>query len=106
MSLSKIATHRISDTALLEACARSGQVDSRQIHAHQVAGELRLTESDVGYESSLPISYYGPEPREPLDPQAVVIVCAFVLVWAVIGALMYSDDLVQMWPRMVAALSI
>jgi hypothetical protein len=80
MSLSKIATHRISDTALLEACARSGQVDSRQIHAHQVAGELPLHDGDYGVECALPISYSGPEPREPLDPQAVVIVCAFVLV--------------------------
>jgi hypothetical protein len=66
MALQHIATRRVQPDMLTQ-CVRSGQVDSRQIHEHAKAGELRLTEKDGGYECSLSqITFAGPEPRAPL----------------------------------------
>jgi hypothetical protein len=80
-------------TRNLDQCARSGQMDSRQIAAHIAAGEL-----DVGYESAdpahrepvrmarepLPVSFAG---REPIDWTAVTrwgAAVALCVVWAVL----------------------
>jgi hypothetical protein len=105
MTLTRLATHRI-DADLL-ACARSGQMDSRQIAAHVAAGELRLTESDIGFECALPIKepaiqYAG---REPISGEAKVLIAALALAWGLIAALSYSDDLVALWPTLVALAS-
>jgi hypothetical protein len=63
MDLSHIARERV-EPELLAACVASGQVDSRQIAAHQAAGELRLTEKDGGYECGmLHVTFAGPEPK-------------------------------------------
>lgn len=77
----------------LRDCARSGQMDSRQIAAHYAAGEL-----DVGYEAAdparrepvrvarepLPVSFAG---REPIDWTAVTrwgAAVALCVLWAVL----------------------
>lgn len=64
-------SRRVSEADMLRQCARSGQVDSRQIAAHIAAGEF-----PIGYEAAdpahrepvrvagepLPISFAGNEP--------------------------------------------
>jgi hypothetical protein len=91
----------------LLACARSGQMDSRQIAAHVAAGELRLTESDIGFECALPIKepaiqYAG---REPISGEAKVLIAAVTVTWLTVMALSIQDlpeRIVSLWPAIVA----
>jgi hypothetical protein len=100
-------------TRNLDQCARSGQMDSRQIAAHIAAGEL-----DVGYESADPahrepvrmareplqVSFAGPE---PFDWGALVIWIGVVIAGVSLAALYIADprDLSTLWPRLVALAS-
>jgi hypothetical protein len=107
VDLSAILTRRVAERDMLRQCCASGQADSRQIAAHIAAGELRLTEQDGGYECALPITYCGPEPKEPTDWQAVTLWAAVILCFAVVVALSIADprDLSTIWPRLVALAS-
>lgn len=97
----------------LRDCARSGQVDSRQIAAHIAAGEM-----DVGYEAADParrepvrvareplqVNFAGPE---PFDWGALVIWIGVVVAGVSLAALYIADprDLSTLWPRLVALAS-
>jgi hypothetical protein len=84
MDLSHIARERV-EPELLAACVASGQVDSRQIAAHQAAGELRLTEQDVGLEcATAHITFAGPEPKEPTRWTPYVLVAAVCVLWSAV----------------------
>lgn len=116
VDLRAILTRRVSEADMLRQCARSGQVDSRQIAAHAAAGEL----DGLGVEAADAPRVTGLVPpivttelrpvRKPLavDWQGVVIyggvvACMFALAW-----LSTADprDLSSFWPRVLAALSL
>lgn len=108
-------TRRQQEADLRWQCARSGQMDSRQIAAHIAAGELPFP---IGYESAdpahrepvrvarepLPVSFAG---REPFDWQALVLWIGVGVAFGAIAALSIADprDLSTLWPRVLAALS-
>lgn len=71
--------------SLLSQCAASGQMSAAQVEAHRRAGELPLSEADVGVEAALPVALLGPAPKERrFDPQGVAIVIAVAIAWGAV----------------------
>jgi hypothetical protein len=132
MTLTRLATHRI-DADLL-ACARSGQMDSRQIAAHQEAGELptccnhhnvdcnqgrncpertrRQQEADyrreiVDSEAASGIWYAEPEPEIAAASVDIVgAICGLLALGFIGGGIVWlAYKLSPMWPTLVALAS-
>ena len=86
-------------------CARDDKCSDIACEGHPLNAEAAIRSHPVGVESALPITYTGPEPREPMSGEAKVLIAAVALTWVVVLALSFPDAINSLWPQLVAALS-